>query len=68
MTLEEIKQAIPKLTLEERAELMRCLHDWEDDEWDPQMKRDFAAGKLDKLLAEVDEDFCSRNASGKRLA
>jgi len=33
MTVEEIKVAIPKLMLEERAELARCLHGWEDVEW-----------------------------------
>jgi hypothetical protein len=57
MTVEEIKAAIPKLTVEERAELARCLHGWEDDGWDAQMKRDLAAGKLDKLLKKVDADI-----------
>ena len=56
-TLQEIKAAIPKLTLEERAEVARCLHAWQDDEWDQQMKRDFADGKLNKLLAKVDVDI-----------
>lgn len=56
-TLQEIKAAIPKLTLEERAEVARCLHGWEDDEWDQHMKRDLADGKLNKLLAKVDVDI-----------
>jgi hypothetical protein len=56
-TLQEIKAAIPKLTLEERAEVARCLHGWEDDEWDEQMKGDLAAGKLDPLLKKVDSDI-----------
>jgi hypothetical protein len=56
-TLQEIKAAIPKLTLEERAEVARCLHGWTDDEWDDQMKRDLAAGKLDPLLKKVDADI-----------
>jgi hypothetical protein len=56
-TVQEIKAAIWKLTLEERAEVARCLHVWEDDDWDEQMKRDLAAGKLDKSLAQVDEDI-----------
>jgi ribosome recycling factor len=63
MTVEDIKAAIPKLTLEQRAELARCLHGWEDDEWDAQMKRDFAAGKLDKLLEKVDTDITQGNLS-----
>lgn len=55
--LQEIKAAIPKLTLEERAEVARCLHGWEDDEWDQQMKRDLVDGKLSKLLPRVDVDI-----------
>ncbi len=56
-TVAEIKAAIPSLTLEERAEIARCLGNWQDDEWDKQMKRDIAAGKLDKLLSKVDKDI-----------
>ena len=56
-TVAEIKAAIPSLTLEERAEVARCLGNWQDDEWDEQMKRDIAAGKLDKLLSKVDDDI-----------
>ena len=56
-TVAEIKAAIPSLTLEERAEIARCLGDWQDDAWDEQMTRDLAAGKLDKLLSKVDKDI-----------
>lgn len=56
-TVTEIKAAIPSLTLEERAEIARCLGNWQDDEWDAQMKRDLAAGKLDKMLSKVDQDI-----------
>ena len=45
-TVAEIKAAIPSLSLAERAEVARCLNDWQDDAWDGQMKRDLAAGKL----------------------
>jgi hypothetical protein len=57
MTVEEIKASIPKLSLEERAEVARYLHGWEDDDWDAQMRRDLAEGKLNPLLARVDEDI-----------
>lgn len=57
MTLNEIKAAIPNLSLEERAEVAQCLHDWQDDPWDEQIKRDLADGKLNKLLGEVDADI-----------
>ena len=56
-TVAEIKAAIPSLTLEERADIARCLGNWQDDEWDAQMKRDIAGGKLDKLLSKVDKDI-----------
>ncbi len=56
-TVAEIKAAIARLTLEERAEVARCLHEWEDDAWDKQMQQDLAAGKLDRLLAKVDSDI-----------
>ena len=61
MSLPEIKEAIQKLSMEERAELARWLYGWEDDAWDEEMKRDVAAGKLDKLLAEVDADITKGN-------
>jgi hypothetical protein len=56
-TVAEIKAAIPSLTLEERADVARCLGNWQDDAWDEQMKCDIAAGKLDKLLSKVDDDI-----------
>ncbi len=62
-TVQEIKAAIPRLTLEERAEVARCLHVWEDDAWDEQMKHDLTTGKLAKLLAKVDEDIARGNLS-----
>ena len=52
--VEEIQQAIATLSLEERAELMSALMNFEDDEWDKQMKRDAAAGKFDSLDRQTD--------------
>ena len=57
MSLAEIKSAIQQLSFEQRAELAAWLHGWNDDEWDDQMKRDIASGKLDTLLHEVEEDI-----------
>lgn len=57
VSLSEIKSAIEKLSFEQRAELAAWLHGWKDDEWDEQMKRDIAAGKLDSVLHEVEEDI-----------
>jgi hypothetical protein len=60
----EIKAAVSNLTLEERAEVARALHHWTDDAWDEKIKQDVAAGKLDKLLHEIDNDIAKGNLSG----
>ena len=57
MSVQEIKEALLHLSLEERAEVAAFLYMWKDDEWDQQMKRDLASGKLDGLLARVDADI-----------
>ncbi len=56
-TVEEIKAAIQKLSLEQKAEIARWFHGWTDDEWDRQMAEDAAAGRLGKLLAQVDKEI-----------
>jgi hypothetical protein len=56
-SVEEIQQAISNLSLEERAELMSSLMNWEDDEWDKQMKRDAAAGKFDAMNRDTDAEL-----------
>ena len=57
VSLAEIKTAIEQLSFEERAQLAAWLHGWDDDEWDEEMKRDFADGKLDNFLREVEDDI-----------
>ena len=54
-TVEEIKIAIGKLSLEERAEILSELCGWMDDDWDRQMKRDAAAGKFSALNSQAEE-------------
>jgi hypothetical protein len=57
VSLAEIQSAIDQLSFEERAKLAAWFHGWKDDEWDEQMKRDVAEGKLDLVLHEVEEDI-----------
>jgi len=57
MSVAEIKNAIQQLSFEQRAELAAWLHGWNDDDWDEQMKRDIASGKLDDVLREVEDDI-----------
>ena len=56
-TVAEIKAAIRSLTLEERAEVARCLHGWADDDWDRQMNADAKpGGKLHRLMEQADAE------------
>jgi hypothetical protein len=59
-TVEEIKEAIDKLSPAERARLEELLHP-DDDAWDRQMRADAKAGKLDRLIAEADADIKAGN-------
>jgi hypothetical protein len=59
MSIEQIKTAIEQLSFEERAELAAWFHGWKDDDWDEQMKRDVADGKLDDVLREVEDDIAA---------
>jgi len=53
-TVESIRAAIKKLSVEERAEITAELCGWTDDDWDRQMKADGAAGKFASLNREAD--------------
>jgi hypothetical protein len=59
MSVEQIKAAIEQLSFEERAELAAWFHGWKNDEWDEQMKRDVAEGRLDDVLREVEDDIAA---------
>ena len=61
-TVAEIWSAIQKLSLQERCELEGLLHPFEDDDWDQQMKRDAAAGKLHRL-----QETSEKNAKQGKL-
>ena len=51
-TVDDIKKAVGALSVTEREELLGWLLDV-DDEWDRQMARDAASGKLDFLVEEA---------------
>jgi hypothetical protein len=57
VSIKQIKKAIEQLSFEERAQLAAWMHGWKDDEWDEQMRRDVATGKLDDVLREVEDDI-----------
>jgi hypothetical protein len=52
-TVAEIKQAIDKLSPQERCELEALLHPWASDDWDRQMQADAKpGGKLHKMMSD----------------
>jgi hypothetical protein len=53
-TVEEIKEAIERLSPQERAELEELLHPRLDHEWDGDMKEVAAAGKPNGPVRKVD--------------
>jgi len=56
-TVAEIKAAIPLLTLAEREDVARCLHEWTDDDWDRQMAADAEpGGKLHRLMEQAEAE------------
>jgi hypothetical protein len=57
MSVEELEKAITKLSSKERSRLLKLLEEMDAAEWDRQMEEDAKNGKLDKLLAESEEDF-----------
>lgn len=56
MSLAEIETAIAQLPAKELAELMAWLENHHAQVWDEQIESDLESGRLDALLAEVDEE------------
>ena len=56
MSIAEIESAIVQLPPNEVAALMVWLQDYHAQLWDRQIEDDLEAGRLDKLLAEVDKE------------
>ncbi len=57
MSIAEIESAIAQLPAKEFAELMAWLQKYHDKMWDKQIEDDLEAGRLDKLIAEADDEY-----------
>ena len=57
MTIQEIEQAITELDPDELTRLREWFDEYFAQVWDEQIERDAASGRLDKLIAEVDEEY-----------
>jgi len=57
MTIQEIEQAITELDPDELARLREWFDEYYAKKWDEQIEQDADSGRLDKLIAEVDEEY-----------
>jgi len=57
MGIKEIEKAIVQLPAEDLDKLAGWLEDYRAQMWDRQIEKDLEAGRLDSLLAEVDEEY-----------
>jgi hypothetical protein len=63
--VEHIEQQIKELSAPEFAELRNWLLDQDWQAWDAQIENDLKLGKLDKLIAEAQDDF--RNGRSREI-
>lgn len=59
MSLQEIEAAITKLPVRELSQLATWFQEHHHDVWDRQIADDLDAGRLDNLLAEVEQEYAA---------
>jgi hypothetical protein len=57
MGIKEIEVAITRLSASEFVELAQWFENYQMQRWDRQIETDLEAGRLDALLAEVNEEY-----------
>jgi hypothetical protein len=57
MSIAEIESAIAQLPAKDFAELMTWIQEYRQRTWDKQIKDDLAAGRLDALMTEANEEY-----------
>jgi hypothetical protein len=57
MDIKQIERAITQLPAKELAELVSWLREYHAQFWEGQIEDDLEAGRLDGLLAKVDEEY-----------
>lgn len=57
MTITELEQAVTKLSEEELIRFRAWFDEYYADMWDKQIESDVKSGRLDALLAQVDEEY-----------
>jgi hypothetical protein len=71
MSITEIEQAIRELSPEELAHFRKWFEEYCAEMWDKQIEADAKSSRLDKLIAEADEEMAlieeRRNEPGRPL-
>ena len=57
MSVQELETAVTELSPDELARFAKWFEEYQADEWDRRFEADVAAGKLDALGRQADEDF-----------
>ncbi|MDT0632345.1 hypothetical protein [Rubrivirga litoralis] len=57
MSVQELEAAVSQLDPEELARFAKWFEEYQADEWDRQFEADVAAGRLEALGRQADEDF-----------
>jgi hypothetical protein len=57
MSVAEIESAIAQLPPRDLAELIAWLQEYRAQAWDEQIENDLESGRLDKLVAEAEEEY-----------
>ena len=57
MTITELEQAVTQLSEQELSRFREWFDEYYAQMWDKQIEEDAKSGRLDQLLAEVDEEY-----------
>lgn len=57
MTLNELEEAVARLSLPELSLFSEWFDEYRADAWDRRIEEDVLAGRLDEALQRADEDF-----------
>lgn len=57
----EVESAIKQLPEHEVRNLAKWLQEYLDEMWDKQIEADLASGKLDRLIAQAEDDIATNN-------
>jgi hypothetical protein len=56
-SIQEIQTSITQLSASDLVKLLEWLEGYQEQLWDKQIEEDLEAGRLDALLAEIDQEY-----------